>query len=105
VRKAVYVDSANYLYSEVRNAPGTGNALHQAGWFEAWRHPMLTDWVFSKRKIGEGITTSIARAASRVPGGRMAGRLILVGGNLQLERTLPGGAIRRYTLEGRALEP
>ena len=63
LRKAVYVDGANFLYSEVRNYPGTGNPLHQAGWWEAWRHHMLTDWLFSKRKVN-GVTVSISAEAA-----------------------------------------
>lgn len=104
LRTAVYVDSADYLYSEVRNAPGSGNALHQAGWWEAWRHPMLTDWVFSKRKGGEvtaiapGAATARAHAPANV-------RLVLGAGNrVLLERLDAQGRAVRYTLEGKLFE-
>ena len=106
LRKLVYVDSADFLYSEVRNVPGTGNALHQAGWFIAWRHPMLTDWVFSKRKIN-GVT-SVSPSLSARPFAPANVRLVFREGRTLLEKTLPGAREKSttfYTLEGRRVMP
>jgi predicted peptidase len=93
LRKAVYVDHADFLYSEVNG----GN--HASGWLEAWRHPMLTDWVFSKRKV-DGVTTSItpvaaARAASP------AVRLVLAANGVLLEKKTADGRIFLHTLDGK----
>ncbi|MCD6024388.1 MAG: hypothetical protein K0Q91_1304 [Fibrobacteria bacterium] len=102
LRKLVYVDSANFLYSEVRNAPGTGNALHQAGWFAAWRHPMLTDWLFSKRKVN-GVT-SVTPSLSARPFAPANVRVVFREGRTLLEKTVAGApkeSATFYTLEGR----
>ena len=100
LRKAVYVDGANFLYSEVRNAPGTGNALHQAGWFAAWRHPMLTDWVFSKQKIG-GVTVSLNRTTATRALAMPNVRLTFRYGVLLIEKSVPGNISNFYTLDGK----
>jgi predicted peptidase len=100
--KAVYVDKANFLYSEVRNVPGSGNTLHQAGWFAAWRHPMLTDWVFSKRKVA-GVTAIAPTVASRAFAPANV-KIVMRGGVPLLEKALPGGTTRLYTLEGKVFE-
>jgi predicted peptidase len=99
LRKLVYVDSAHFLYSEVRNVPGTGNPLHQAGWFIAWRHPMLTDWLFSKRKVN-GVT-SVARSSISVrPFSPANVRVVFREGRTLLEKT-GAGESAFYTLEGK----
>lgn len=105
LRKAVYVHNANYLYSEVRNytsPPNNTNPRHQAGWWEAWRHPMITDWLFSKRKVN-GVT---AVTPTHVPRDRMApaAKLVLHGDAVLLERMV-GGQKRLYTLDGKMLAP
>jgi predicted peptidase len=100
LRKAVYVDGANFLYSEVRNYPGTGNPLHQAGWWEAWRHPMVTDWLFSKRKIN-GVTVSVSPALSAArPLAPANVRVVFRDGRTLLEKTVAGQKAL-YTLEGK----
>ena len=104
LRKAVYVDNANFLYSEVRNAPGTGNALHQAGWFAAWRHPMLTDWVFSKQKIG-GVAVSLTNATFARAHAPAKARLKLRGNSLLVEKSVPGLPPSLFTLDGRPFDP
>lgn len=100
LRKAVYLDKADYLYSEVRNAPGTGNALHQAGWLAAWRHPMLTDWVFSKQKVAGVSVTSINSATAR-PVSKADIRLTFQRGVLLIEKSSPGHRSSLYTLDGK----
>jgi predicted peptidase len=106
LRKAVYVNQANYLYSEVRRYVVTGsnrNPMHQAGWWEAWRHPMITDWLFSKRKVN-GVTALSAAA----PQARLAApkaRLVMGNGGLLLERLDASGNVRLYNLEGRLAAP
>jgi hypothetical protein len=100
LRKAVYVDSVDFLYSEVRNTPGSGNDLHRSGWMEAWRHPMMTDWVFSKRKVG-GVTVSIAPSVAPRAHAPANVRMVMRGGVPLLEKTLSGGGTRLYTLEGK----
>ena len=105
LRKAVYVDNANFLYSEVRNVPGSGNTLHQAGWYAAWRHPMLTDWLFSKQKVN-GVTVSLNPALTAGSAHRTTPantRILFRNGGLYLEKTLPGGKAL-YTLQGKKLE-
>ncbi len=105
LRKAVYVDNANFLYSEVRNVPGSGNTLHQAGWFASWRHPMLTDWLFSKQKIN-GVTVSVNPAASARASRRATPdgiKMVFRNGGLYLEKTVPNGK-HLYTLEGKKME-
>jgi predicted peptidase len=101
LRRAVYVHQADLIYSEVRNAPGTGNALHAAGWFAAWRHPMLTDWVFSKQKVN-GVTAVTPSTPARTPGAKNV-RLVFRDGRTLLEKTVAG---RRafYTLQGKRLD-
>jgi predicted peptidase len=102
LRKAVYATRALRLYSEVRNVPGSGNALHQAGWFAAYRHPMLTDWVFSKRKVNGvtvALTPSVAGSAPR-PLAPAGVRAVFRGGSVLLERTLTNGGTRLYALDG-----
>jgi predicted peptidase len=100
LRKAVYVHNANYLYSEVRNYPGSGNPLHQAGWWEAWRHPMITDWLFSKRKVGGVSVTSVSGTPSRRFSPANV-RIVLRDGTPLLEKSFVNGETRLYTLEGR----
>jgi predicted peptidase len=100
LRKAVYVDKANFLYSEVRNVPGSGNTLHQAGWFAAWRSPFLTDWLFSKQKVNGATALSPTLSASR-PEFRASGRLVLRGNHLVLERKSAEGRVSLHTLEGK----
>jgi len=104
LRKAVYVHKADFLYSEVRNYPGTGNPLHQAGWWEAWRHPMLTDWVFSKQKIAGGsvaVTPSVAATRMQTnPGVKM----VLRNGNVLLEKAVSGSGTALFTLEGKRFD-
>jgi predicted peptidase len=100
LRKAVYVDKADFLYSEVRNTPGSGNDLHRSGWMEAWRHPMLTDWVFSKRKVG-GVT-AIAGMAPRAHAPANV-RIVLRDNEVLLEKQV-GGTRRLYTVKGKRLE-
>ena len=102
LRKLVYRDSARFLYSEVRNAPGTGNALHQAGWFAAYRHPMLTDWVFSQRKVN-GVT-SLAPSVSARPFSPANVRVVFREGRTLLEKT-GAGVSAFYTLEGKRVTP
>lgn len=99
LRKAVYEDSADFLYSEVRNTPGSGNDLHRSGWIEAWRHPMLTDWVFSKRKGGSAV--SIAPDVAPRPHAPANVKIVMRGGVPLLEKTLADGGKRLYTLEGK----
>ena len=100
LRKAVYVDSLNFLYSEVRNAPGTGNALHQAGWFAAWRSPFLTDWLFSKRKVNGVTSVSPSVSTRRFAPANV--RVIFHEGRTLLEKTVGDGSAF-YTLEGKRL--
>jgi hypothetical protein len=94
LRKAVYVDKADFLYSEVT----AGN--HAAGWLEAWRHPMLTDWVFSKRKVG-GVSVSIAPSLAPRAHAPADVKMVMRGGVPLLEKSLSGGGTRLYTLEGK----
>ena len=94
LRKAVYVDGANYLYSEI-----TGG-VHNSGWLEAWRHPMLTDWVFSKRKVN-GVSVSIAPSVAPRAFAPANVTIVMRGGVPLLEKSLPGGGSRWYTLEGK----
>jgi predicted peptidase len=96
LRKAVYIHKANFLYSEVTG----GN--HAAGWLEAWRHPMLTDWVFSKQKIN-GVTVSVnpnvvtrAMAPANV-------KIVLRNGGVALQKTV-NGKEAWYSLEGKRIE-
>lgn len=103
LRKAVYTDNANFLYSEVRNAPGTGNALHQAGWFAAWRHPMLADWVFSKQKVG-GVTVALNRNSIASPLSASRTRLTFQHGSLLIEKSVPGKIPTLYTLQGKPFQ-
>jgi predicted peptidase len=106
LRKAVYVHNAHYLYSEVRNYPGTGNPLHQAGWWEAWRHPMITDWLFSKRKVN-GVT-SVAPSLSARPFATANVRVVFREGRMLLEKTVAGPSEKSatfYTLEGKRVLP
>jgi predicted peptidase len=105
LRRLVYVDSAHFLYSEVRNAPGTGNALHQAGWFIAWRHPMLTDWLFSKRKVN-GVTSLVNPVPANAKALNPHVRLVMGQNNrVLLERTSADGRTALYTLEGKRVIP
>ena len=94
LRKAVYQDEANFLYSEVTAG------VHNSGWFEAWRHPMLTDWVFSKRKVN-GVTVAVT---PRIAGAKRVDpntRLVVgVNGRILLERQATDGRAQQYTLEG-----
>jgi predicted peptidase len=103
LRKAVYVAKANYLYSEVRNVPGSGNTLHQAGWFAAYRHPMMTDWVFSKQKVN-GVTVAVNSAlALAPPGGAKINLVVAANGNVLLERRGRDGLKTFHTLDGKRL--
>jgi predicted peptidase len=98
LRKAVYVDSADYLYSEVT----AGN--HAAGWLEAWRHPMLTDWVFSKRKGGSVVSVTPFNSARTLSAANV--RLTLgANGRVLLERAGPNGLKSHYNLEGQRILP
>ncbi len=103
LRKAVYETKADFLYSEVRNAPGSGNPLHQAGWWEAWRHAMVTDWVFSKRKV-DGV--SVVAVTPGVSGARTLTstnvRVVFRDGRTLLERT-EAGRTTLFTLEGKRM--
>ncbi|MCD6024387.1 MAG: hypothetical protein K0Q91_1303 [Fibrobacteria bacterium] len=104
LRKAVYVRQASRLYSEVRNVPGSGNALHQAGWFAAWRHPMLTDWVFSQRKVN-GVTVSVnpavASARRTHPNRRLVFDRRAGAARILIERTGTDGRVTLHTLDGK----
>jgi len=103
LRKEVYVYGANFLYSEVRNYPGSGNPLHQAGWWEAWRHPMVTDWLFSKRKVNGVTVVSIAAEAATAahrPLAPQGVRVVFRDGRTLLEKSLDGQKAL-YTLEGK----
>jgi len=101
LREAVYVHNADFLYSEVRNYPGSGNPLHQAGWWEAWRHPMITDWLFSKRKV-DGV--SVVSVAGSLPGARPVAaspvRVVFRDGRTLLEKTVDGRTTW-FTLAGK----
>src|SRR5690606_2879922 len=101
LRKAVYEHHARFLYSEVRNAPGSGNPLHQAGWWEAWRHSMVTDWVFSQRKV-DGV--SVVSVAGSLPGARPVAaspvRVVFRDGRTLLEKTVDGRTTW-FTLAGK----
>jgi predicted peptidase len=94
LRKAVYVDSADFLYSEVTG----GN--HAAGWLEAWRHSMVTDWVFSKRKGGNVV--SLNQAVSSRPVAPAGVKVVLRQGRVLLEKTdALRGTTALYTVEGK----
>lgn len=96
LRKAVYTHGADFIYSEITG----GN--HASGWLEAWRHPMLTDWVFSKRKIN-GVTVSISAEAAAAKFRPMAPegvRVVFRNGQTMLEKTVDGSKTL-FTLEGR----
>jgi hypothetical protein len=67
---------------------------------EAWRHPMLTDWVFSKRKVG-GVT-AIAGMAPRAHAPANV-RIVLRDNEVLLEKQV-GGTRRLYTVKGKRLE-
>lgn len=100
--KAVYVHNADFLYSEVRNYPGTGNPLHQAGWWEAWRHPMVTDWLFSKRKV-DGVSTSVSPAVNAArPLAPANVKVVMRVGVPLLEKTT-NGRTTLFTLEGKKI--
>jgi predicted peptidase len=96
LRKAVYQDSANFLYSEVTAG------VHNSGWFEAWRHPMLTDWVFSKRKVAAPV--SLSPSLSSRPPSPANVRVVFREGRTLLEKTVAGGSVF-YTLEGKRILP
>lgn len=93
LRKAVYEDSADFLYSEVTG----GN--HAAGWFEAWRHPMVTDWVFSKRKV-DGVTTSLSSSVAARAAAPANVRVVFRNGRTLLEKTVDGRTAL-FTLDGK----
>jgi predicted peptidase len=94
LRKAVY-GGADFLYSEI-----TGG-VHNSGWLEAWRHPMLTDWVFSKQKIG-GVSTSI-RATPQMHSSSDGTRIRLVASphGVLLESRASDGRFLLHTLDGK----
>lgn len=94
LRKAVYEDRADLIYSEITG----GN--HASGWLEAWRHPMLTDWVFSKRKV-DGVTTSLSPAVSPArPLAAAPVKIVMRGGAPLLEKT-SYGRTTLFTLQGK----
>src|SRR5690606_32656507 len=103
LRQAVYVHNADFLYSEVRNYPGSGNPLHQAGWWEAWRHPMITDWLFSKRKVDGvsvvAVSPGVVNTAAR-PLAPTNVRVVFRDGRTLLEKT-EAGRTALFTLEGK----
>ncbi|MBN2188352.1 MAG: hypothetical protein JW699_02775 [Chitinispirillaceae bacterium] len=49
--KSTVAGGALRLYSEVNNMPDSNN--HALGWMEAWFHPFLVPWVFSKSKVNQ----------------------------------------------------
>ena len=98
LRKAVYVTQENFLYSEI-----TGG-VHNSGWLEAWRHPMLTDWVFSKQKVG-GVTVSLTNDAITKPFATAKVRLAFRYGTLLIEKFVPGHRPSLYTLQGKPFVP
>ena len=98
LRKAVYVTNANFLYSEVTAG------VHNSGWFEAWRHPMLTDWVFSKQKVNGITVTSVSPSISAHPFAPANVRVVFRDGRTLLEKTA-AGASTFYTLEGKHVIP
>jgi hypothetical protein len=66
---------------------------------------MLTDWVFSQRKVN-GVTVSVNPAVASAPGrGKSAIRMVMHGGRLLLERNGPDGRRAFYTLIGELYIP
>jgi predicted peptidase len=96
LRKAVYVHQANFLYSEVT----AGN--HAAGWLEAWRHPMLTDWVFSKQKVN-GVTVSVNPNMATRAAAPSSVKIVLRNGGVALQKTV-NGIESWYSLQGKRME-
>lgn len=95
LRKEVYVSHADFLYSEI-----TGG-VHNSGWLEAWRHPMLTDWVFSKQKIN-GVTVSVNPGSVERSPLKAKAQLELHNGMLALRKSDQGGDMW-YTLAGKKM--
>ena len=93
LRKAVYSNNADFLYSEI-----TGGS-HDDGGQEAWQHPMLTDWVFSKRKVN-GVSVSVDPAVMVRKAVCPDVKIVFRYGALYLEKVHPGGGRTLYTLDG-----